>query len=83
VDARVKRLDPTTEHLGTAREFRDVDYRETRVSQCTRGTAGGDQLDTEFREAAPKIDETRLVRDREKSALHGARRRGGHWGLLR
>ena len=65
VDPRVKRFDPPAEHFGTAREFRDVDDRETRVSQCTRGATRGHQLDTELREPPPKFDETGLVRDRQ------------------
>ena len=81
VDPRVKRFDSPAEHLGTVREFRNVDDREARVSQCTRGATGGDQFDTEFRESSPQFDQAGLVGDGQKRALNGTRRRGGHSGI--
>ena len=60
----MKRFDSPTEHFGAAREFRDVDDRETRVSQWSRGATGGDHLDAEFRESTTESDEVGLVRDR-------------------
>ena len=61
MDARMKRLDASIQHLGEAGDFGDLGHRETVAVQRARGTSGGQQLVTEVRQAAREGRQAGLV----------------------
>jgi hypothetical protein len=74
VDPRVERLDPPVEHLGKARDGRDVGDWQAGVAKGPRGAARRNELEAEIDEAPPERVEPRLVRNREQGPP--ANRRG-------
>ncbi len=76
VDPRVQRLHPPVEHLGEARDGRDVGDRQAGLAERPGGPAGADQLEASRDEPRAEVREPGLVRDREKRTPRP--RQGGH-----
>ena len=63
VDARVKRLHATIEHLRKIRDRRNTEHGKTRTVERQCSAASGDQLKTSGVESSRKLDNPGLVRD--------------------
>ena len=77
VDLRVQGLDPAAEDLPLAGDIGNPGDGEPGIGECRCRPAGRDQFHTPFGEPPGEVDDTGLVRDREKGA---ADRRWGHGG---
>lgn len=67
VDVRMQRDDAVPEHLGDARDIRDLGDGQARLAQRTSGVAARHELPSEIVEAAPQVDDAGLV-------VHGQQR---------
>ncbi len=77
VDNRMQGLDPAVHHLGKLGQVRDVLDRDARRRDGRLGAAGRDQLDARLVQHLGRLDEARLVGDRQQGALGGDEIRGG------
>ena len=72
VNARVQRLHPAVEHLGSAGDVLDGRHRDARLRQLGGRLPRRHELEAEVDEPACELDEARLVVHREQGALHVA-----------
>jgi hypothetical protein len=68
VDARVQRLHPPAEHLGSAGHVFDPRHGETALLEERSGAAARDELEAELLEPARELLEPRLVVDGDQRA---------------
>ncbi len=79
VDSRVERLDPPAEHFGATRELCDVDHREARFSQRSRGAPPKRPA---LRRVPRVRDQNRSGQPCQKQTAVRAERRATMWGAL-
>jgi hypothetical protein len=71
VHGRVKRLHSAVHHLRESGDLADVSYGEASRPKRLRRPPGRHELPAELGERAREIDDTGLVRNRQKCARHG------------
>ena len=66
---RVQRLDPAIHHFRETGDVRHVFHSKARVAQRLRGTAGGDELNTQPRQTLAEFHQAAFVGHRKQCPL--------------